>query len=84
MKLGPRFHESLLSSGQGACEGLDRIESEDPDIFLIVRVEMGKVVRLSSFCKLRMMIPKNREASGITGFQQSESWLDDAEYTIVP
>lgn len=51
VKLGPRFHESLLSSRQGACEGFDRIKSEDSHIVLIIRVEVRKVVRPSCFCE---------------------------------
>jgi len=44
MNLGPCFHESALLLGKAAADELDRIDGEDANIILIVRVEVRSMV----------------------------------------
>src|SRR5207249_10134791 len=44
MNLGPCFHESALPLGKAAADELDRIDGEDANIILIVRVEVRSMV----------------------------------------
>jgi hypothetical protein len=44
MKLGPGFHKPALSNRQGTRNQANRVETEDPNMLLIIGMKMGQVV----------------------------------------
>jgi hypothetical protein len=49
MKFCPRLDETCLRAWQISGDELDRIETEDSNLFLVIRVEVWRVVRSTRF-----------------------------------
>lgn len=57
-----------MAFGQRSGHQLYRIKAVDADVVLIVRVEVGDMVRATDLANIRMMIPKKRLSSGMFQF----------------
>jgi hypothetical protein len=49
MEFRPCFHHALLAFREGACDQINRINSVNRDLFLIVGVEVGRMVLSTRF-----------------------------------
>ena len=58
MKFGPGFYETPLSCWQGACNEIDRVDTEYSDCLLIVGVKMRNVMRSACFSEHTNNDPK--------------------------
>jgi hypothetical protein len=68
VKLCPCENESLLAFRKRTGKTFNRINTVDPDLTLIVRVEMRSVMRASSLDVHTNDYTKNLEISGIIGW----------------
>lgn len=62
--LRPRLDEPLLCLWQASSQALNRVDSEDGRVVLVVGVEMRSMVRRQLRRNIRITIPKNRDSSG--------------------
>jgi hypothetical protein len=73
----PRLDEPALPPGKLTTDELDRVDREDADVVLVVRVEVWSVVRRRGFGK-HPNDPKNRAISGIDGRPQRGLYAADS------